>query len=61
MDNILLNNRKFLESKKVFFGNPEKIKRLVSILNRDRVILISGIRFGGKTKFIKEMIEKTRI
>ncbi len=61
MDNILINNRNFLEGKKVLFWNPEKIKTLVSILNRDRVILVSGMRFAWKTKFIREMIQKTRI
>lgn len=61
MDQILKNNRKFLLWKKVIFWNPEKIKKLVSTLNRDRVIMISGMRFAWKTKFIAEMIQKTRI
>lgn len=61
MDNILVNSKNFLEWKKVIFGNPEKIKRLVSVLNKERVILVSGMRFAWKTKFIQEMVQKTRI
>jgi len=61
MKNLLKSNRAFLQNKKVLFKNSQKIKSIVDILNKDRVVLISGMRFAWKTKFLCEMIEKTGI
>jgi len=59
MKSIIEKNRSFLWGKKVLFGNPTQIKEIVNILNTDKVVILSGIRFAGKTKFLSEMIKKT--
>ena len=61
MINVLQNNKIFLSGKESLYDNPDKIVKLVTTLNTDRVILVSGMRYAGKTRFISEMIKKTRI
>ncbi len=61
MINVLQNNKIFLSEKESLRDNPDKIVKLVTTLNNDRVILVSGMRYAGKTRFISEMITKTRI
>ena len=61
MINVLQNNSIFLSGKQSSHDNPDKIVKLVTTLNTDRVILVSGMRYAGKTRFISEMIKKTRI
>jgi len=46
VDNIIKTHRKFINNKKVLFKNASDIKKVVDILNKDRVVLISGMRFA---------------
>jgi len=59
MEQLLEKNHKFLFEKKIFFSQKQPLKDLVEALNSKKIAIVSGMRYSGKTKFVRDMIEKT--
>lgn len=59
MQNLLEKNKNFFFWKKVFFSHKTLIEKLVKALNKDKIVIVSGMRYAGKTKFVLDMVQKT--
>ncbi|QFR39387.1 ATP-binding protein [Candidatus Gracilibacteria bacterium 28_42_T64] len=58
MENILKINHDFLSRRVIFSNNNSEIKRIVQHLNKDKLVIVSGIKNVGKTNIVKELLEK---
>lgn len=59
MKKLIKKNLGFLFSKTYFFKENKKIKKVVSILNKKKFILISWMKYSWKTKFILSLVKAT--
>jgi predicted AAA+ superfamily ATPase len=59
MEKILTRNKRYLQEKKVYFSHQEKITQVVSALNSKKIVIISGVRHSGKSKFLADFLQKT--
>lgn len=59
MENLLEKNLAYLFSRKIFFSHSVLLQKLVEALNKDKIAIISGMRYSWKTKFLHDMLEKT--
>lgn len=59
-EKILKKNEDFLQNQKSFRSFENELNSLVSALNKDKIVTLSGIRHSGKTKLISEFLTKTK-
>ncbi len=60
MKELIEKNLNYLNNYPIFSNNNDIIKKIVDMLNKDRIIIISGMRWLNKTGIIKEFLEKTQ-
>ncbi|MFK7780235.1 MAG: AAA family ATPase [Candidatus Gracilibacteria bacterium] len=62
-----MNNKKvrrnffIIGKEKYYKSNINNIKKIVEIINKDRLVIVSGLRNIGKVNFIKNLLNKTGI
>jgi len=61
MELLLKKNIDFLRTKKVYFSQKEKIGRAVEALNKQKILIITGVKYAGKAKFLVDMLTKTNM
>lgn len=59
MENLIQRLQQDISEKKIFFPRRHTLKKLVEELNNKKIVILSGMRYMGKTKLLKEMITKT--
>ncbi len=59
MINLINKNLNFLSDYPIFKNNIEFVKNIVSILNKDRIVIITAMRWLHKTSIAKEILERT--
>lgn len=59
MKHILNRNLKYLQEKKIYFSHKDKIETALHALNKEKIIIVSGVRHAGKTKFLADFLQKT--
>ncbi|MDD3646318.1 MAG: AAA family ATPase [Candidatus Gracilibacteria bacterium] len=58
---LINKNKSYIGNIKITKNNLNYIKNIVNKLNKEKIIIISGIKNVGKTQVISEMIKKTKI
>lgn len=61
MKSLIDKNLNYINNYPIFHNHNEIIKNIVDTLNKDRIIIISWMRWLQKTSIIKEFLEKTKI
>ncbi len=56
---IINKNLDYLKNYPIFKNNNEFIKKMASKLNKDKIVVITGMRWLHKTSILKEFLEKT--
>lgn len=59
MELLLQRNREHLKEKKVYFSQKNKIEEAVLSLNTKKILILTGIKYAGKTKFLVDLLRKT--
>ncbi len=59
MLDLINKNIDFLMNYPIFQNNNELIKNIVDKLNKDRIVVVTWVRWLNKTSIIKEFLEKT--
>jgi len=57
---LINKNREYLKNYPVFNNNNDFIKKMTLKLNKDKIVVITGMRWLHKTSIVKEFLEKTK-
>lgn len=60
MLNFINKNLTYLQNYPIFKNNNDFIKEMTLKLNKDKIIVITGMRWLHKTSIVKEFLEKTK-
>lgn len=60
MIELIKNNLEYLKNYPIFQNNNDLIKNIVNKLNKDRIVVVTWVRWLHKTSIIKEFLEKTQ-
>ncbi|NDK08507.1 AAA family ATPase [Candidatus Gracilibacteria bacterium] len=59
MYNLINKNLRYLKEYPIFNNNNDFIQKIIKKLNKDKIVVITGMRGLHKTSILKEFIEKT--
>lgn len=57
---LINKNLDYLKNYPIFNNNNELIKKITEKLNKDKIVVITGMRWLHKTSIVKEFLEKTK-
>lgn len=57
---LINKNLEYIKNYPIFGNNNEFIKKITEKLNKDKIVVITGMRWLHKTSLLKEFLEKTK-